>query len=67
MFGRVPKNAAPFLGTRPNMSESHSEISTRVPSSYMVSWVAGYRATLGPRYHYKGIPLPLEGITLPPL
>ena len=31
MFGRVPKNAAPFLGTRPNISESHSEISTRVP------------------------------------
>ena len=31
MFGRVPKNAAPFLGTRPNTSESHSEMSTRVP------------------------------------
>ena len=31
MFGRVPKNVAAFLGTRPNMSESHSEISTRVP------------------------------------
>ena len=31
MFGRVPKNAAPFLGTRPDISESHSEISTRVP------------------------------------
>ena len=30
MFGRVPQNAAPFLGTRPNTSESHSEISTRV-------------------------------------
>ena len=31
MFERVPKNAAPFLGTRPNISESHSEISTRLP------------------------------------
>ena len=31
MFGRVPKHGAPFLGTRPNISESHSEISTRVP------------------------------------
>ena len=31
MFGRVPQNAAAFLGTRPNISESHSEISTRVP------------------------------------
>ena len=36
MFGLVPKNGAPFLGapflgTRPNISESHSEISTRVP------------------------------------
>ena len=31
MFVRVPKNAAPFLATRPNISESHSEISTRVP------------------------------------
>ena len=31
MFGWVPKNAAPFLGTRPNISETHSEISTRVP------------------------------------
>ena len=31
MFGRVPKNAAALLGTRPNISESHSEISTRVP------------------------------------
>ena len=31
MFGRGPKNGAAFLGTRPNMSESHSEISTRVP------------------------------------
>ena len=31
MFGRVPKNGAAFLGTRPNISESHSEISTRVP------------------------------------
>ena len=28
MFGRV---TAPCFGTRPNMSESHSEISTRVP------------------------------------
>ena len=25
---------APFLGTRPNISESHSEISTRVPFLY---------------------------------
>ena len=31
MFGRVPKNGVPFLGTCPNISESHSEISTRVP------------------------------------
>ena len=31
MFGRVPKNAAALLGTRPNISESHREISTRVP------------------------------------
>ena len=31
MFGRVPKSAAAFLGTHPNISESHSEISTRVP------------------------------------
>ena len=31
LFGRVPKNPAPFLRTRPNISESHSEISTRVP------------------------------------
>ena len=31
MFGRVPKNGAVFLGTRPNISESHSERSTRVP------------------------------------
>ena len=31
MFGPVPQNAAPFLGTRPNISESHSEISTQVP------------------------------------
>jgi len=31
MVRRVPKHAAPFLGTRPNISESHSEISTRVP------------------------------------
>ena len=31
MFGRVSKNAGPCLGTRPNISESHSEISTRVP------------------------------------
>ena len=31
MFGRVPKNGAAFLGTRPNIRESHSEISTRVP------------------------------------
>ena len=31
MFGRVPKTPAPFLGTRPNISDSHSEISTRVP------------------------------------
>ena len=31
MFGRVPKNAAPFLGIRPNISEYHSEISTRAP------------------------------------
>ena len=31
MFGRVPKNGVAFLGTRPNISESHSEISTRVP------------------------------------
>ena len=31
MFGRVPKSGAAFLGTRPNVSESHSEISTRVP------------------------------------
>ena len=31
MFGRVPKNHQAFLGTRPNISESHSEISTRVP------------------------------------
>ena len=29
MFGRVPGGRVP--GTRPNMSESHSEISTRVP------------------------------------
>ena len=29
MFGRVPKNAAPCLSTRPNISESHSERSTR--------------------------------------
>ena len=26
MLGRVPKNAAPFLGTRSNISESQSEI-----------------------------------------
>ena len=31
MFGRVPINAAAFVGTRPNIRESHSEISTRVP------------------------------------
>ena len=31
MFGRVPENGAAFLGTRPNISESHSETSTRVP------------------------------------
>ena len=32
MFGRGPQNGAPLLGTRPNISESHSEISiTRVP------------------------------------
>ena len=31
MFGRVPKHGAAFLGTRPNISESHSEISTPVP------------------------------------
>ena len=31
MFGRVLKNAAPFWVTRPNISEPHSEISTRVP------------------------------------
>ena len=32
MFGRVPKNRRAWqLGTRPNISESHSEISTRVP------------------------------------
>ena len=31
MFGRVPKNAAAFLGTRPNISESHSEMIARVP------------------------------------
>ena len=31
MFGRVPKNGSPFLGTRSNISESDSEISTRVP------------------------------------
>ena len=31
MFGRVPTNTAAFLSTRPNISESHSEISTRVP------------------------------------
>ena len=31
MFERVPKNSAPCLATRPNISECHSEISTRVP------------------------------------
>ena len=32
MFGRVPKKTPDdFLGTRPNISESHSEISTLVP------------------------------------
>ena len=31
MFGRVPENGAACLGTRPKISESHSEISTRVP------------------------------------
>ena len=30
MFGRVPKSGAAFLGIRPNISESHGEI-TRVP------------------------------------
>ena len=31
MFGRVPKHGASCLGTRPNIRENHSEISTRVP------------------------------------
>ena len=31
MFGRVPKNGAACLGTRLTISESHSEMSTRVP------------------------------------
>ena len=31
MFVRVPKHGAAFVGTRPNISESHSEISARVP------------------------------------
>ena len=39
MFGRVPKNTAAFLGTRPNISESHSEISSRVP--FCIVEVAG--------------------------
>ena len=36
MFGRVP-------GTRPNISESHSEISTRVPFSIAVAGRDGTR------------------------
>ena len=40
MFGRVPKNAAPFSGTRPNISESHSEISTRVPFYFVAGIVS---------------------------
>ena len=31
MFGRVPKNGAAFWGTRPKISEYHSEMSSRVP------------------------------------
>ena len=48
MFGRVPKNAAAHLGTRPNSSESHSEISTRVPFC-----IASRRPQFGssPRYN----------------
>ena len=60
MFGRVPKNGAASLGTRPNISESHSEISTRVPFCIAAgqcyrslgcpptaAW--SQRSTLGPR------------------
>ena len=41
MFGRVLKIAAPFLGTRPNISESHSEISTRVPFCIVAGTLVG--------------------------
>ena len=39
--GTQTKDAAPFLGTRPNISESHSEISTRVPFCITQAWLDG--------------------------
>ena len=47
MFGRVPKIAAPFLGTRSNISKSHSEIRTRVPFCIVAG--QGERSGLGER------------------
>ena len=35
--------SAPFLGNRPNISESHSEISTRVP--FCIGWARGATCT----------------------
>ena len=46
MFGRVLKNAAPCLGTRPNISESHSEISTRVPFCIGLGWTGQWHDVL---------------------
>ena len=47
MFGRVPKNAAALLGTRPNISESNSEISTRVPFCIAEGGASSHPATRG--------------------
>ena len=51
MFGRVPKNGAAFLGTLPNISESHSEISTRVPFCITHRAEHGHRGALRPDQH----------------
>ena len=49
MFGRVPKHAAAFLGTRPNISKYHSEISTRVPFCFVRAVVQVPRRRQGVR------------------
>ena len=41
MFGRVLKNSAAVLGTRPNISEFHSEIRNRVPFCFAVRRFTG--------------------------